>query len=82
MDQALRNVLTMTGISLSAAIGMLTRNPARAVGLADRKGMLAPGYDADLALLDQELRVQATVRAGTVTYATDRWGERLAALRY
>jgi N-acetylglucosamine-6-phosphate deacetylase len=80
MDQALRNVVSMTAVSLPAAVGMLTRNPARAVGAAARKGMLAPGYDADLALLDQRLAVQATIRGGVVIFASDEWRERLAGI--
>ena len=79
MDQALRNVLTLPGVSLAAASAMLSRNPARAAGAAARKGLLAPGYDADLVLLDADLRPCATYCAGTLIYATESWNERLAA---
>jgi N-acetylglucosamine-6-phosphate deacetylase len=33
--------------------------PAAAIGVAHRKGSLAPGYDADLVLLDRNLKVVA-----------------------
>ena len=78
MDQALRNVLSMTGVSLSQAIGMLTLNPARAAQTSHRKGCLQVGYDADLAIFDSSLILQATICRGIVTFATEEWRERFA----
>ncbi len=80
MDQALRNILQMTGVSLQEAVGMLTLNPARAAHVAERKGRLQAGCDADLVILDRALALQATLSQGTVVFATDVWRERLSAL--
>jgi N-acetylglucosamine-6-phosphate deacetylase len=80
MDQALRNILKITEISLQQAVGMLTINPARAVGVGDRKGLLAPGYDADILIFDAALTLQAAVRGGAFVYATDDWLERLSSV--
>lgn len=80
MDAALRNVARMTAIPLPAAVGTLTRNPARSIRVDERKGLLRPGYDADLVILDAALTVQATICRGAVAYATDEWRERLGAL--
>jgi N-acetylglucosamine-6-phosphate deacetylase len=80
MDQALRNILEITGISLQNAVGMLTANPARAVGVDDRKGLLAPGYDADILVFDASLMLQATIRSGAFVYATEEWLERLSSV--
>ncbi len=77
MDQALRNVLQLGGISLAEAVGMLSLNPARAVGVAERKGRLRAGYDADLLIFDEALTLQATLCRGALAYATDAWRERL-----
>lgn len=73
MDQALRNMLSMTRVSLQEAVGMLTLNPAHAAGVAERKGRLLEGYDADLLIFDSSLTIQATICRGTLTYATDAW---------
>lgn len=73
MDAALRNVLRMTDAALAEAVGMLTLNPAQSIRVADRKGRLAPGYDADLAIFDPDLRLQATLCGGRLAYATDAW---------
>ena len=42
LDRALRNIVAM-GIPLGAALRMVTANPARQIGLASRKGILAAG---------------------------------------
>lgn len=78
MDQALRNVLLMTGVSLQQAAGMLTFNPARSAQVAQRKGCLQAGYDADLTIFDQSMTLQATICRGEVAYATDEWHDRLS----
>ncbi len=80
MDQALRNILLMTGATLQQAVGMMTLNPALAAQVAHRKGLLKAGYDADVLILDQSLEVQAAFCKGTVAFATDEWREKLSAV--
>jgi N-acetylglucosamine-6-phosphate deacetylase len=82
MDQALRNILLMTGVSLSQAVGMMTLNPALSAQVSQRKGRLEVGYDADLTIFDQSLTLQATLCRGEVAFATDEWSERLSALSF
>ncbi|HEX8034753.1 MAG TPA: N-acetylglucosamine-6-phosphate deacetylase [Ktedonobacterales bacterium] len=76
MDQALRNILKMTHVSLQDAIAMLTINPARSIKVGARKGLLHPGYDADLLVFDDTLTLQATFCRGALTFATDAWQAR------
>ncbi len=71
MDRALRNVLAATGRPLREVWPMTSRNAARAIGLADSKGSLEVGKDADLVLLDAEGQVRATIVAGEVVYAAE-----------
>jgi len=49
-------------ISLSRLVEITSSAPAGFLGLGGRKGKLAPGYDADFAVIDEEDHV--TVRAG------------------
>src|ERR671930_2045682 len=42
---------TQLGMGLEEILCALTVNPAHVLGCADRKGRLAPGYDADIVLL-------------------------------
>ena len=43
---------------------MVTANPARQIGLGTRKGVLAPGADADLVFLDDKLEVSGVMTSG------------------
>lgn len=43
---------TQLGLSPAQALSAMTVNAAHVLGRADRKGRLAPGYDADLVLLE------------------------------
>ncbi|HEY2646972.1 MAG TPA: N-acetylglucosamine-6-phosphate deacetylase, partial [Candidatus Acidoferrales bacterium] len=63
LDRALRNLVAL-GVPLSAALRMVTANPARQVGLGARKGILAPGADADLVFLDEKLEVSGVMTRG------------------
>ncbi len=80
MAQALCNLVTLAAVPLPEAVGMLSRNPARAAGVDGRKGMLAPGHDADLLVFDDDLNLQAAICKGTVAWATDSWRDRLGRL--
>jgi N-acetylglucosamine-6-phosphate deacetylase len=42
----------------------VTANPARQIGLGARKGVLAPGADADLVFLDSKLEVSGVMTRG------------------
>ena len=46
----------------------LSRNPARALGLEQKKGLLEPEYDADLLLMDENWNVIATIVGGNIVY--------------
>jgi N-acetylglucosamine-6-phosphate deacetylase len=63
LDRALRNMVAL-GVPLSAALRMVTANPARQIGLGARKGALAPGADADLVLLNDKLEVSGVMTRG------------------
>jgi N-acetylglucosamine-6-phosphate deacetylase len=64
MDAALRNVVRFAGVSVPEASAMASTTPARLLGVADRKGAIAPGRDADLVVLDADLRVNAVWARG------------------
>jgi N-acetylglucosamine-6-phosphate deacetylase len=71
LDRMVGNMVHLLGLSLPEAISMATINPARVLGIGDRKGLIAPGKDADLVVLDSELQPQLTLIAGRVVYAWD-----------
>ncbi|MCS7216459.1 MAG: N-acetylglucosamine-6-phosphate deacetylase [Candidatus Bipolaricaulota bacterium] len=68
LDRAIRNFREFTGCSLSEAVRCATLNPARLLGIDDRKGSLAPGKDADLVVFDEDLTVHYTIVGGRIVY--------------
>ena len=66
--QGLRNLVKFTGRPLEEIIPMLTWNPARALRINDRKGRIAPGMDADLVILADDLTVLETIAGGETVY--------------
>ena len=63
LDRALRNIVAL-GIPLDEAVCMLTHYPAQLLGLESRKGVIAPGADADLVFLDSNLEISKVVTRG------------------
>jgi N-acetylglucosamine-6-phosphate deacetylase len=63
LDRALRNLVSL-GVPLVDAIRMMTILPARRLGLAGKKGIIAVGADADLVVLTPELRVAGAMTRG------------------
>lgn len=55
-DTLLRVMTRQCGYSVPAATGMLTRTPARILGV--KKGELKKGYDADIAVFDENICVR------------------------
>lgn len=68
LDRAVRNVMQAAGLSLDEALRMATLTAAQSIGVADHKGSLEPGKDADVVLLDAEHRVVMTIVGGQVVY--------------
>jgi N-acetylglucosamine-6-phosphate deacetylase len=64
MDRAVRNVTHFAGWSLQDAVRAATLNAARAVGLAQRCGVLAPGAEANLVVLSPSGKVCQTFVRG------------------
>jgi N-acetylglucosamine-6-phosphate deacetylase len=63
LDRALRNMVGL-GVPLSSALRMVTANPAKQLGLGERKGVMAPGADADLVFLDEKLEISGVMTRG------------------
>ena len=67
--QALKNLAAFTGQPVERVLPLLTLNPARLIGMEERKGSIAPGKDADLVVLDDQLNVKQTYVSGVCVYA-------------
>lgn len=65
--------LVLNGVlELEPALGLISGNVARVLGLAARKGRIATGFDADITLLDEELRPTMTFARGRCLWRAGR----------
>ena len=68
LNKGVWNVFTNTSIPLWECVNCATLNPATAIGVADRKGSIEVGKDADIVVLDDEFNVKKTIIGGVVRY--------------
>ena len=63
-NTALLNLLRFTGRDLNQILPLLTENPAKMLGIYDKKGSIADGIDADIVILDQENEIKDVFVSG------------------
>ena len=64
LNQGLRILVEEAMVPCNYAINSCSVNPARCIGVADRKGAIGVGMDADLAVLEQDYNVRQTYCMG------------------
>lgn len=70
INEGLRNLVEKAGVPWQAAINSCTINPARLIGMEERKGSIRTGKDADLVVLRDDYSVAAAFVRGRQC-----WGE-------
>ncbi len=68
-NQLVRNMVQMADVSLLDAVRMASTTPARIMGVDSRKGVLAPGKDADLVIFDENITIDTTIINGKIVYS-------------
>lgn len=68
LDQGLRNFSDNVRRPLTEIWPVVSLTPARAAGIAHKKGVLEVGHDADLVLLDDQMQVTLTIVEGKVAF--------------
>ena len=71
MDRLIRTVVQKAEIPLADAVRMASETPARIMGVYDRKGSLQKGKDADIIVMDEELKIRAVWAMGKLVPETD-----------
>lgn len=71
-DRLVRTMIHDGGVSVEDAIRMITANPARIMGLSHHKGQIAPGYDADVVIFDENICIHNTIIKGKEIYVKER----------
>ncbi|MBM3253031.1 MAG: N-acetylglucosamine-6-phosphate deacetylase [Candidatus Omnitrophica bacterium] len=68
MIEAITNAIKYGNLSLKDAVSLATINPARLLGIDNKKGSLETGKDADMVIADKDLNVVMTICEGRITY--------------
>ncbi len=68
-DRLVRTMRKLADVTLADAVRMMTTTPAQILGIADRKGILAPEKDADIVLFDDDIHVSRTIIGGRTVFA-------------
>lgn len=71
MDRLIRTMVQKADIPLADAVRMASETPAKIMGVYDRKGSLQKGKDADIVVLDDNLKVRAVWSMGKLVPETD-----------
>ncbi|PLR78162.1 N-acetylglucosamine-6-phosphate deacetylase [Bacillus sp. V3-13] len=71
MNDAVKNMNQFTNAPLLDVINLASANPAKQLNMFDRKGSIAPGKDADIVILDEQLRVITTLCRGQIAYGKE-----------
>jgi len=66
-SRAVACIVRGAGVPLEAAVRMASYVPAKALGL--KKGIIKPGWDADIVVLDRDISVKMVVVGGVVVFA-------------
>ena len=59
---------TNSNIPLHECVNCASLNPATTLGIADHKGSLEVGKDADVVITDSEFKVKKTIIGGKIKY--------------
>lgn len=68
LNKGVWNVYTNSSIPLWECVNCASLNPAATIGVADRKGSLEVGKDADIMITDCEFNVEKTIIGGEIRY--------------
>ena len=68
LNKGVWNVYTNSTIPLNECVNCASLNPATTLGVADKKGSLEVGKDADIIITDPEFKVTKTIIGGKIKY--------------
>ena len=69
MDRVVRTMHTLAEVPLVHAVRMASANPARHLGVYDRKGSIERGKDADLLIFDENVNVKSVYVRGKQAFS-------------
>ncbi|MBC5637912.1 N-acetylglucosamine-6-phosphate deacetylase [Ornithinibacillus sp. BX22] len=71
MNHGVKQMLNIQDVCVEDVIKMTSTNPAKQLGVYDRKGSIAKGKDADILLIDENFTINYTLCRGKIAYKGD-----------
>ncbi len=71
MNLAVKNFMKNTGINIFEAVNMASLNPAKFIGVEDRKGSIEVGKDSDFTIFDDKFNIISTYINGIKMFGGD-----------
>ncbi|SCJ50329.1 N-acetylglucosamine-6-phosphate deacetylase [uncultured Clostridium sp.] len=68
LNNMVRNFYENTNLKINEAIHLASLNPAKSLGIDDRKGSLDIGKDADISIFDENLNCHMTISSGEIIF--------------
>lgn len=68
LNDAVKNFSANTNLPFWKAVSAASLNPARAIGVDDRKGSIEPGKDSDIIITDDDFNIVKTIIGGEIKY--------------
>lgn len=65
-DRLVRTMVKIAGCDLPNAVKMASTTPSRIMGVGDRKGKIAKGFDADIVIFDKDINIEKTIIEGRI----------------
>jgi len=68
LNKAVFNIFNNSELKIYEAVAMASINPAKVINMGNKKGSLVVGYDADIAIFNDDIDVFFTIVEGKVMY--------------
>lgn len=68
LNEAVRSFLEHTDLQLYEVVALVTKNPAKLIGIEETKGTISIGKDADITVFDEEFDVYLTIVEGRIVF--------------
>ncbi|SMQ64488.1 N-acetylglucosamine 6-phosphate deacetylase [Bacillus sp. OV166] len=68
MNEGAKRMLNLQGVAIPDIIEMASMNPAKQIGIFNRKGSISIGKDADVLLVNNEMNIEYTICRGVIAY--------------
>lgn len=71
MNEGAKQMFQLPEVTMRDIVRMTAENPAKQLGVWERKGSIEVGKDADILLVNEELDIKYTICRGAIAFKED-----------